>query len=100
MKLPDTIRKNVRSQTGEQGIELGRVSLSRFACRNQVVGFHGDILWPNEKLSDCRRKRKVEREWHVRIVAQRRAESRGGSSSPAVWLRREEWQLFVRGHLT
>jgi hypothetical protein len=45
---------------------------------------HGAIIaWHKEKLSDCRLKRKVERERRVRIAAQRRAEKRGGSSSPA-----------------
>ena len=38
---------------------------------------------PNAKLSDCRRKRKAERERRFRIAAVRRAERRGGSSSPA-----------------
>src|ERR1039458_5120665 len=38
---------------------------------------------PNEKLSDRRRKGKVEREQYVRILAQHRAHLRGGGSSPA-----------------
>jgi hypothetical protein len=38
---------------------------------------------PNAKLSDRRRKRKPARERRIRISAQRRAESRGGGSSPA-----------------
>ena len=44
-----------------------------------------ESLWfsSNGKLSECRRKRKVEREEHAQIDAQRRAERRGGSSSPA-----------------
>jgi len=51
-------------------------------CRNPCAGAMS-LLMPSAKLSDCRRKRKVERERRVRIVAQRRAERRGGSSSPA-----------------
>ena len=49
----------------------------------------------NAKLSDCRRKRKVERERHTRIASRRRAERRGGSSSPASCLR-PAWALTER----
>jgi len=48
-----------------------------------IVSVQTFIFLPNVKLSDCRRKRKVERERHARIAAKLRAERRGGSSSPA-----------------
>lgn len=60
-----------------------------------LVSCHTRIIMPDRphaasalnartfELSDCRPRRKVERDWHIRIDATRRAGRRGGSSAPA-----------------
>ena len=56
----------------------------------------------NAKLSDCRRKGKVEREQRVRIATQGRADRRGGSSPPASCsplVVGKPYQLSVFSHL-
>src|ERR1035441_1715021 len=71
---------------------FGSGSLPRLRSRLQHL--------PNAKLSDCRRKRKAERQRCVRIATTRRAETRGGSSSPAsccasLYLQPSAWKAMM-----
>jgi hypothetical protein len=50
---------------------------------DRVRSFTVSDIGLNAKLSNCRQKRKIERERRVRIAAQHQAERRGGRSSPA-----------------